>query len=258
MAPVSLCDRLELSIAAADSTNVEAAVTGPEAVSSGPDNLVVRAAHCFLEACQLRATVRIRLEKRIPFGAGLGGGSSDAAAVLRCLDRAFGTKLGGARLAALAMTLGADVPFFIGCRPAWATGIGEVLEPITGFPDLCLVVVVPDRRVETAWAYRNALGRLTSPEQGLNFARLSLPEAAKGQGFFNDFEEGVSRAVPDIGRIRSQLLAAGASSTVLSGSGSAVVGVFETRGRADVAVGGFDSPDQAWAVRLLRRAPLLR
>lgn len=258
MVPISLCDRLEVSIQRAAKSRIGLQVTGPERVTEGADNLVARAAQLFLEERGLAAHVDIRLEKRIPFGAGLGGGSSDAAAILRCLDRAFATKLGPSGLRPMAASLGADVPFFLSCRPSWATGIGDVLESVPGFPDLHLVVVVPARRVDTSWAYRNALAHLTSRETGRSFARLSLQKAASGEGFFNDFEPGVSQAVPDIGRLSERLLAAGAVSAVLSGSGSAVVGIFEARPQADAAAGEFLPSDQAWSVRLLRRAPTLR
>jgi 4-diphosphocytidyl-2-C-methyl-D-erythritol kinase len=264
MVPISLCDELEIRAAAVGGprSSVSCRVSGPAKIPGGPTNLASRAARRVMDELGVSALVGIHLRKRIPAGAGLGGGSSDAAAVLTVLPGLLGRRLSRRRLRMIAAELGADVAFFLDCRPAWATGIGEILEPIPSFPRLDLVVVVPRRRVATAWAYANALprlGELTTRKRGRSRAR-GLRAGAKSLSFrvSNDFEHGVSAAVPDVARLRRRLEALGASAVVMSGSGSAVVGIFASRAEAEQAAGMFRSPDMAAAVQVLRRRPAER
>jgi 4-diphosphocytidyl-2-C-methyl-D-erythritol kinase len=151
------------------------------------------------------------------------------------------------------------VPFFIRCRPAWATGIGERLTELTVAP-LDLVVAVPRRRVGTAWAYANALPprahRKTGRRSQTAGARY-LRTLAKSLSCHvsNDFEAGVAAAVPDVARLKKRLEELGAMATVMSGSGSAVVGMFDSRASAEAAARAFSRPDRAWAVRSLGARP---
>lgn len=261
MAPISWCDELTLRAGPARGrlSRVECRVTGPERVAGGGSNLAARAARAVLADLDLAADVSIRLQKRIPVGAGLGGGSSDAAAVLAALPRMLGRRLSRPRLWGLAADLGADVPFFLGCRPAWAAGAGEWLTPVTAFSRLHLVVVVPPRRVTTAWAYANALPPLRTLRRrnaGWTRPRLLRPDAESLKSVvFNDFEEGVELAVPDVKRLRQSLIDAGATATVLSGSGSAMVGIFRSRIDSERAARRFGSPLVAAAVRTVCRRP---
>lgn len=262
MVPVSFCDELEIRAATARRSNVTCHVSGPAKVADGARNLAARAARLVLAELGVEARVSIRLRKRVPAGAGLGGGSSDAAAVLKALPRLLGRRIRRERLREMAAGLGADVPFFLDCRPAWASGIGEVLRPIPRFPRLHFVVAVPPTRVETAWAYANALPpipRLTTRKRGRTRAD-GLRAGAKSLSFrvSNDFEHGVSAAVPDVARLRKRLVALGAQAVVMSGSGSAVVGIFASRAEAEQAAGEFRSPDMAVAVQVLRRRPAER
>lgn len=262
MVPVSFFDELEIRAAGARRSNVTCHVSGPAKVAGGARNLAARAARLVLAELGVDARVSIRLRKRVPAGAGLGGGSSDAAAVLKALPRLLGRRIRRERLREMAAGLGADVPFFLDCRPAWASGIGEVLRPIPRFPRLHFVVAVPPTRVETAWAYANALPpipRLTTRKRGRTRAD-GLRAGAKSLSFrvSNDFEHGVSAAVPDVARLRKRLVALGAQAVVMSGSGSAVVGIFASRAEAEQAAGEFRSPDMAVAVQVLRRRPAER
>lgn len=262
MVPVSFFDELEIRAARARRSNVTCHVSGPAKVAGGARNLAARAARLVLAELGVDARVSIRLRKRVPAGAGLGGGSSDAAAVLKALPRLLGRRIRRERLREMAAGLGADVPFFLDCRPAWASGIGEVLRPIPRFPRLHFVVAVPLTRVETAWAYANALPpipRLTTRKRGRTRAD-GLRAGAKSLSFrvSNDFEHGVSAAVPDVARLRKRLVALGAQAVVMSGSGSAVVGIFASRAEAEQAAGEFRSPDMAVAVQVLRRRPAER
>lgn len=258
MLPVSLCDQVEMRVTRAAETHISCEVLGDPTIGGGPDNLACRAASSLLDATGVKARVEIRLTKKVPHGAGLGGGSSDAAAVLKGITRLLGLDRAKRSLYALAASLGADVPFFLPCRPSWATGVGERLEPVPGFPSLNLVVVMPAVTVPTAWAYREALGSLTSRQAKISFPRLSFADATLGRGFHNDFELGVARAYPDVARIREILDTQGARATVLSGSGAAMVGLFDDESRAKAAAADFQAPDRAWAVKILRGPPRAR
>ena len=255
MAPIGLFDRLTIRAKPASRTSVTCAVTGPERVPGGKDNLAARAALRLLDAAGISARVELAVHKRIPVGAGLGGGSSDAATVLRGLQAIVGLRMGRAKMVALAASIGADVPFFLGCRPSWAAGIGEQLTALTGFPDMHLVVAIPQARISTVWAFRNALGSLTSGKKAPSLANLSLRRLAQGQGLHNDFEAGIRRTQAEVVRVFDTLEDLGARATVLSGTGSAVVGVFASAAEADQASRQFRRPDKAFAVGILRRAP---
>ncbi len=225
-------------------------------VPAGPENLVVRAAQAVFEELGCRRGLEIDLYKRIPAGAGLGGGSSDAAAVLRGLPPMLGRRINRRRLLEMAAELGADVPFFVGGTPALVSGIGERLSPIPGFPRLALVIAVPKARVETRWAFAHAVPRLTSEKRGNSRAmRSPLAPAQIVAGLHNDLEAGVSAEVEDVRRLGLELRRFGALGTVMSGSGSAVVGVFESLRRARDVARRFSSPDVAWAAYVLRRSP---
>jgi len=261
MVPISLCDTVSIAVSPARNgrTRIGCIVTGPARVTGGAENLAARAASALLDELRVAARVDIRLRKTVPHGAGLGGGSSDAAAVLVTLARLLRRRIRGDRLAALAAGLGADVPFFLRCRPAWATGIGERLQPFA-LKRLNLVVAVPRRRVETAWAYANVLPsrrRLAARrrEEGAGSRYLRALAKSLSCHVSNDFEAGVAAAVPDVARLKRRLEELGAMATVMSGSGSAVVGMFDSRASAEIAAGAFSGPDRAWAVRSLSGRP---
>lgn len=169
--------------------------------------------------------VRIRLDKRVPFGAGLGGGSSDGTAVLLALDRLFGLRLPEAELIARAAELGSDTPFFVRNTPQLCTGRGEVMTP---FPldlrGLTLVVVKPSEGVSTREAYAGVRPRV--PDAPLA-ERLRRPVGEWQAVVTNDFEASVFAARPAIRTVKERLLAAGALYASMSGSGSAVFGLFD-------------------------------
>jgi len=255
MFAVSLYDELTIQVNPSRRRAISCRVSGAERVAGGASNLAARAAAAMLEHLGVRCRVAIRLRKNVPFGAGLGGGSSDAAAVLRVLPRLLGRRLPAATLRAMALRLGADVPFFLTCRPARARGIGERLSLVAGVPEGALAIVVPPSRVDTGWAYRTALPGLTS---GRSVSRLPpLPRRldAVDSWFFNDFGVGIERAVPEVRVCRERLARLGARATVLSGSGSAVVGWFDDMAAAKAAASSFAPPDKAYAARILRSAP---
>ena len=255
MFPISLYDTLRIRVVASPRATVRCVVTGPERVEGGSDNLAARAALGVLGCLGETAQVSIGLHKVIPSGAGLGGGSSDAAAVIRCLPRLLGRRLRPEEAFVLARSLGADVPFFLDCRPARATGIGDLLTAIDAVPRGALLVAVPPDRVNTAWAYRSALPRLTSARTASRFRAFPRHIDAVESWFSNDFQPGVEAAVGSVKRAREALESGGARATVLSGSGSAVVGLFESASAARLAAKRYDGPGQVHLAKILRRPP---
>ncbi len=171
--------------------------------------------------------VRLTLEKRVPYGAGLGGGSSDATAVLLLLNELFGLRLQETELMALAAELGSDTAFFVRNTPQRCTGRGEVLSPFSlDLSGYRLLIVKPVQGIPTREAYRGVRPRM--PESPLT-ERLRLPVGRWQGSVTNDFEPTVFAVCSEVRAIRDRLLAAGAVYASMSGSGSAVFGLFDRR-----------------------------
>ncbi len=235
-APIDLCDEI---VAAIDGVGPGAprAITvrcDRDDVPADGDNLAARAAAALLAECNVGGTIRLDLIKHIPPGTGLGGGSGNAATVLRGLTDALALDVTEARLAALALRLGADVPFFLGGTAARVRGIGERIEPIAGLDDLALVVAIPPVAVSTAWAFRAFAAATPKPApRGDEPALLAAGAALSAALLVNDLETVVLPAFPAIAEVKRSLLRFGASAAVMSGSGSAVVGVTASRDAAE-------------------------
>ncbi|NTU59157.1 MAG: 4-(cytidine 5'-diphospho)-2-C-methyl-D-erythritol kinase [Chlorobiaceae bacterium] len=194
-------------------------------------NLCIRAARALKEFAGADAGVSIRLVKQVPFGAGLGGGSSDAAATLNALNLLWGLDVPKADLHRLAVRLGADVPYFLEMKGlAYAAGIGEELEDLDLALPYHVVTVFPEVQVPTAWAYRNFYSRFERPVPDLKSltARLCRErDASLLDVFDNDFSPVVFDHYPVVRTVREGLLDAGAVFASLSGSGSAVYALFD-------------------------------
>jgi 4-diphosphocytidyl-2-C-methyl-D-erythritol kinase len=203
--------------------------------------------------------VSIHLRKGIPAGAGLGGGSSDAAAVLCGLRDLSGLVSPPGELARFALELGADVPFFLAPRPALVTGIGERIEPVKGLPELAVVLVNPGKTLATADVYRMAdqLGvALTKQSPGSTMRALSgltrenrdaapaLRDLLIKDLLVNDLEPAARRLCPPLARIADRLDRLGASAVSMTGSGATVFGVFATERSAREAVSGWRADDE--------------
>ena len=186
------------------------------------NNLVVRAAMLLQEVFQLSCGAKITLIKNIPVGAGLGGGSSDAAAALKGLSELWGLHLGTKDLLKLAGELGSDVPFFIQGNTCLVRGKGENVLPIVA-PSFSYVLVVPDFSIRTPEAYTLFDG---APREGVSRATEELLAGFEAMKFHNDFEKIISSRHPEIAAIKEKLLKAGAIHALLTGSGSGVFGVF--------------------------------
>jgi len=224
-------------------------------VPLGEENLAYRAAQLLLEQLDHRTNIDIDIQKRIPIGAGLGGGSTDAAATLLGLNRLFNLKLSAARLERLALRLGADVPFFIRAHPARAHGIGEVLRPVRGLMRLWLVILYPGFPVATASVYRKLPKKLTKATSG-NSIRISLRRFDNLTDLLvNDLESVTLESYPKIRLLKEKLLREGAAGGLMTGSGSAVFGVFGSKGPAQRAFDRLRNEEgvQAYLVHVLNR-----
>lgn len=236
------CDRLHLS-PAEDGFSLHCP-NFPELETES--NLLHKAWDAFARETGYRPHLHIVLDKHIPMGAGLGGGSSDAARLLAWLNRTAGSKaISGAELNAMAAGLGADVPFFLLGQPAWAEGIGEKLTPArVNLEDMFLVVVCPDVQVNTAWAYgawdrmfleKGKINpRVARPlTSGATDNKNSLPVPA-GR-VLNDFEAPVFQEYPILRETKEKLLTYGAVAAAMSGSGASLFGLFRDRKQAKSA-----------------------
>jgi 4-diphosphocytidyl-2-C-methyl-D-erythritol kinase len=248
MQAVDLFDRL--TVEAAATITLE---TSEPALPTDDRNLVVRAARLLREAAGVEAGARIVLDKRIPLAAGLGGGSSDAAATLLGLNKLWGLRWRRERLVELAVKLGMDVPFFLGRGRALGTSRGEVLSSLPGVGGYALVLVNPGVGLSTQEVYgRVPPGWRAKPDGTKRMLdALKKRNVARVAGALtNHLERWVEPALPVIGRMKAALLAAGALGVAMSGSGPTVFGLARSLDQARqiqrrVNRGGWS----AWAVR---------
>ena len=229
MQRVDLSDEVEIDLGGRGIRLVSEGGGMPE----GMDNLACRAARIFCEEFGIRCDLQIRLKKRIPVAAGLGGGSSDAATVLMGLNELLQTGGDGKRLMALGAKIGADVPFFLFQKPALARGMGEKLTAVNLPGPLWFLISVPPFQISTAWAYQ-AFDRLPGQKKepmciGDSYEKLAdlLPVMK------NDLESAALTRHPEIARMKEELLARGARGALMSGSGPVTFGLFSTRKEAE-------------------------
>ena len=200
----------------------------------GGNNICRHAEQLFREATGEVLPVKILLEKKVPPGSGIGGGSADGAAVLKGLNRIAHVPLSTQRLLELALELGADVPFFIEGGLQHGQGVGEKLEKLKlGFEGFILLII-PPIHVSTKQAFEALKIPLTPPKAPFTFGRL-LEKATLVRFFENEFESVVFHIHPEIGALKSELLNQGAYFASLSGSGSTVYGIFDNLDQAKAA-----------------------
>ncbi|MBU5636950.1 4-(cytidine 5'-diphospho)-2-C-methyl-D-erythritol kinase [Geomonas sp. Red69] len=222
MQRVGLCD--EISIALSETPGIRV-TCGKKGVPDGPGNIAWRAAEALLKLSGKEIGIDIAIDKRIPVAAGLGGGSSDAATVLMGVNQLLGLGLSDERLMEIGVKLGADVPFFIFKKTALAEGIGDKLTAMESMPRLWVVLVNPGIHVSTAWVYQNLI--LTA-KGAATIIRGSYGSAAEvAELLSNDLEPVTCGKHPLLNELKDMLLAAGASGSLMSGSGATVFGIFE-------------------------------
>src|SRR5262245_10676497 len=240
MLPVSLYDEINISqirqIGGKTAPNNRLILTcNDPLVPTGKKNLAYKAALLILSDAKVSAKVQIRIHKRIPVGAGLGGGSTDAAATLVGLNRLLRLGYTSRRLEEMSLTLGADVPFFVKAVPARARGIGERLSLLRGVPRLWLIILYPNFSVSTAWVYRNLPSKLTKRIANTSMNAWPGSPANLRKLLVNDLETVTMGRYPRIGLLKEELARQGAVGTLMSGSGSSVFGIFPSRRSAESA-----------------------
>jgi 4-diphosphocytidyl-2-C-methyl-D-erythritol kinase len=261
MVPVSLYDDVEirkLRRVAEKKKNVAPLIKvscNHPSVPDGEQNLAYRAARLILDKAKSRQPIEIRIRKRIPVGAGLGGGSTDAAATLVGLNRLLKLGLSARQLERLGLKLGADVPFFIRGQPARARGIGERLQPLGQFTRRWLVILYPGFPVSTAWVYQNLPAKLTKPSVNTSIASSLTGSGNFSEMLVNDLESVTLGRYPKIGLLKRKLLRTGALGSLMSGSGSSVFGVFSTKRKAEEAFRRLrqEEESQAFLVHVLNQ-----
>ncbi len=239
-------DMIMQSVSLCDSIAIEKTFSGIELSGTGhlaydKTNLAYRAAELFFDASGIKGGARIHIQKRIPMCAGMAGGSADAAAVLKGLNLLYGKPLSLSVLTKIGARLGADVPFCILGKTARACGIGDKLTEISPLPRKNILVVKPPVAVSTPEAYA-----------GLDFENMDHPDIEKAicaiengdmsllyREMGNSFEYSIFRKYPKIASIKSKMLELGADASLMSGSGSAVFGIFENEEKLSEAYGIF-------------------
>ena len=215
----------EVTVAAASGAGVRISCDS-DAIPPGEDNIAWKAGHALLKRAGSGAGLSITIRKAIPVAAGLGGGSSDAAAVLAAANEVLGIGLDREELAGIGAKLGMDVPFFFYGPTALAQGRGEMLTELLPMPKLQILLVNPGFETSTAWVYKNLNLRLTKKVDCNKILRLTVKNIAAG--LHNDLETVTAAAHPVIHTIRQALLAQGAAGVLMSGSGPTVFGIFKT------------------------------
>lgn len=230
MVPVSLYDEVVIEQVRGARKPLTVTCDNP-AVPGGRRNIAYRAARLLLAKAEVRGGVRIHIRKRIPVGAGLGGGSTDAAAVLIGLNRLLRLGLNQGQLMRLAAGLGADVPFFILGVPARARGIGDRLTPLPRLRRFWVVILYPGFSVSTRWVYRRLKSNLTRRGENTSIT-VPLNNANKAADLapylVNDLEEVTVGRYPRLALLKEKLVRVGAVGALMSGSGSSVFGIFRS------------------------------
>ncbi|MDB5108198.1 MAG: 4-(cytidine 5-diphospho)-2-C-methyl-D-erythritol kinase [Candidatus Binatus sp.] len=239
--PVSLADLITLEIrdspdsspVSSPDSSIDLKCTLP-ALESVTENLATRAARAFMDEFGLTGQVLINLDKRIPIGAGLGGGSSDAGTVLQMMARLQQID-DSTRLRRIALSLGADVPFFLDPKPARVRGVGELIDPLPAMTPLAIVIATPPIEVATAQIFR-ALdsANWSGPAPADHIAAIMRGDISQ-QLLVNDLAQVAIAKFPQIERLRAMLTRLGSRASQMSGSGGSVFGIFDSIAAADKA-----------------------
>lgn len=237
MQPVNLCDRLSFARGGSSLT----LTCSEPSLPTDSTNLVHRAASAFLVRTGIADGVRIRLDKKIPMAAGLGGGSGNAATTLLALNELFGMPLTPVQLDEIAASLGSDIPFFLQDKPALAVGRGEQVTSLTPFnalKDAAFLLIHPGFGIATAWAYKElarfpaALNGKRGRAEALVALLNSRDLATAGGAFYNSLEAPALEKYPLLALYQEFLRASGAAAALMSGSGSTTFAILPTEAEA--------------------------
>ena len=220
--PLNICDTITFS-----GSNKFLFETDNEALNSEKDNLIMKAKKELEDYSKKELNVKIHLSKKIPIGAGLGGGSSDAAAVLKTLNKFFRLNIDSFKLNEIAAKIGSDVPFFLSPFPSFASSRGEVLEQIDFNIDYSIFLINPGIFVSTKWAYE----KVTPAKPDLSLLELYRRGKLKLENFRefikNDFEKPVMEEFQAIRKLKDEIYEMGADFALMSGSGSSLFAIFK-------------------------------
>lgn len=250
MLPVDWCDILE--IVPADDGRTTLTTYGRTVDCPPEKNLVIKAYNALADAMGGLPPVHFFLEKIIPDGAGMGGGSADASFALTGLNELFNLGLDKDRLALIAATVGADCPFFIYNRPAWCTGTGTHIEPCTAAGVDGRAILIAKPRVASVSTKEAYAGVIPAPCHTDIRAIVDMPPACWSPGLRNDFEQSIFPKLPAVADVKSRMTALGAEYASMTGSGAAVFGIFANDNLAQRAATSFADCD----CRLCHALPL--
>lgn len=229
MQTVSLCDELAVSLTPLDRPEVRLSICGAD-LPTDKNNIVTRAAELYLARSGKVGRIDISLVKRIPVAAGLAGGSADAAATLRAMNKLFNDYFSDSELLELATELGSDVPFCLRGGCAICRGRGELVEPVSTSADLHLVIAIADgEQVSTPAAYR-ALDAIYSDFDGS--VKSDAPDLTE---FYNIFENAIFQTCFKAEALKRRMIELGATASLMSGSGPSVFGIFDNESTAKAA-----------------------
>jgi len=247
MVPVTLADRVTLETGP-KINGVSVQCNVPD-IPTDDRNLTIKAVRQLSAAGISTGAIHIRIDKKIPAGAGLGGGSSNAAAVLKGLDWLYGLKLPNHKRRTIGQRIGADIPFFFKERACVATGIGEILRPARLVPDFWFIIGFSGLSIPTSKVYKTFPLELTNPN-----ARVRMPSSLTGKEkrgkagwrLINDLEKVVFPRHPFLKAFKMKLLASGAAEAGMSGSGSSIFGVFMSGPAASKALSQLREDYPGW------------
>ena len=254
---IDLCDRINLKVLPEKEIKI---ICNDLLVPKGPTNLCFRAAKLLQDKFKIRQGAEIKIIKRIPVGAGLGGGSGNAACVLLGLNKLWKLRLSRKRLASLAKKIGADVAFFIyDVSFAWAEERGDKIRPLTALEKVKLwhILVVPKLHVSTPLIYRNwdKLSGLTMrpPDVKILISRLKdKSREIKAELLFNSLEQVTTKLYPEAERAKSALKKLGLKSILMSGSGPAVFGIVSSKKEAESSSRKLRNLERSWRIFVAR------
>ncbi|HSA59976.1 MAG TPA: 4-(cytidine 5'-diphospho)-2-C-methyl-D-erythritol kinase [bacterium] len=247
MVPLSFGDTLAFE-ALPEAGTWEASCDHPD-VPVGEDSLVARAFRFAAGGLGYEGGLRLLLKKAIPMGAGLGGGSSDAAAVMRAVELLTGRNLAPSAYPEIAYKIGADVPFFLTDGAKWVLGIGEEVRPVASLPPLHLILIHPDVAISTKWVYSQLkINPLTTPPPAVSLRAAFESMTCLCTYLTNDLESVVLPHYPVVGEAKEALKTFGADAALMSGSGSTVFGLYSDPQKRDEALRVLKAAHPEWWV----------
>jgi len=230
--PIKLNDVIEIVESNNENQSIEYSQTGTEISGDVKDNLCIKAYHLLKQDFPHLPAVKMHLHKKIPMGAGLGGGSADGAFMLNLLNNKFELGIDKVTLSKISLQLGSDCPFFIYNKPSYATGRGEIISEIDlDLSNYHILIVNPGIHINTGWAFKSL--QLSQNHNDL-LEVIHAPIQSWKDNLTNDFEVPVFNAYPEIAQLKQQLYDLGALYAAMSGSGSTVFAIFENKFKEEI------------------------